>query len=129
LEKKRHAASESNAPLQQNSGFPNVERVQDADAGLQKVVAVEEEVEYSEAMATVLRRSRRRRERSRAKAMRSSLLLEMRLTPLSVTKESERERDRARESDRERNPMEALARGGRRVKEFQTLNKPYGFGC
>ncbi|QCD99850.1 26S proteasome regulatory subunit N1 [Vigna unguiculata] len=108
-----------------------VERVQDADAGLQKVVAVEEEAEYSEAMATVLRRSRRRRERSRAKAMRSWLLLEMRLTPLSVTKESERERerDRARESNKERNPMEALARGGRRVQEFQTLNKPYGFGC
>ncbi|XP_027914829.1 26S proteasome non-ATPase regulatory subunit 2 homolog B-like [Vigna unguiculata] len=82
-----------------------VERVQDADAGLQKVVAVEEEAEYSEAMATVLRRSWRRRERSRAKAMQSSLLLEMRLTPLSVTKESERERDRARESNKERNPM------------------------
>jgi len=47
---------------------------------------VEEETEYSEAMATALRRSRRMRERSRAKAMRSSLLLEMRLTPLSVMK-------------------------------------------
>ena len=105
MEKNRHAASESNAPLQQNSGFPNVERVQDADAGLQKVMAVEEEVEYSEAMATVLRRSRRRRERSRAKAMRSSLLLEMRLTPLSVTKESERERETARERATERGTL------------------------
>ena len=47
---------------------------------------MEEETEYSEAMATALRRSRRMRERSRAKAMRSSLLLEMRLTPLSVMK-------------------------------------------
>jgi len=30
---------------------------------------------------------------------------------------------------RESGIAEALARGGRRVREFQTLNKPYGFGC
>ena len=24
---------------------------------------------------------------------------------------------------------EAVTRGGRRVREFRTLNKPYGFGC
>ena len=46
-------------------------------------------------------------------------------------RESARERERARESAREIDSgiAEALARGGRRVREFRTLNKPYGFGC
>ena len=31
-------------------------------------------------------------------------------------------------AERERE-LQRLARGGRRVRNFQTLNKPYGFGC
>jgi len=33
------------------------------------------------------------------------------------------------ERERESEIADALVRGGRRVREFQTLNKPYGFGC
>jgi len=32
-------------------------------------------------------------------------------------------------AERDSGIREALARGGRRVREFRTLNKPYGFGC
>jgi len=54
---------------------------------------------------------------------------------MRTMKEEEREsegRARARgerERERESGIREALARGGRRVREFRTLNKPYGFGC
>ena len=37
---------------------------------------------------------------------------------------AERERQR-----RKREELQRLARGGRRVRDFRTLNKPYGFGC
>ena len=48
---------------------------------------------------------------------------------LGVVYVFEEEVEVALRRERESGITEALARGGRRVRKFRTLNKPYGFGC